>query len=212
MSEQCPQIDARRESPLAEFLASRRSRGRSAGPRVTMTERAFLGHVNLRGDPSDTAFLDAAGAILGTSLPTTPNTVTDGAGVTVCWLGPDEWLLLTPPGRESSLIDGFAALDNAFAAVTDLSSGQTVISIRGPKARDVLAKGCSLDLHPRVFGPGACAQTLAAGVAVIIRLVNEAPAFDIIVRRSFAEYLALWLEDASEEYGLEVEADGPMPA
>ena len=89
-----------------------------------------------------------------------------------------------------------------------MSGGQTVITIQGPHARGVLAKGCSLDLHPRVFSPGLCAQTLVAGVGAIIRQIDEKPSYDLIVRRSLAEYLAHWLEDAAQEYGLEVVGDG----
>ena len=50
-------------------------------------------------------------------------------------------------------------------------------------------------------------QTLVASVGAIIRHMDEKPSFDLIVRRSLAEYLALWLEDAAQEYGLEVVGD-----
>ena len=205
MSEQTVRTDTARESPLAQFFASRRGVSRPAEAGVTLSERAFLGYFNLRGNPSDTAFLSAAQGVLGIGLPTAPNTVAEGPGVSVLSLSPDEWLLVTPPDMESPLIEELRqALGETFAVVTDLSGGQTVMTIQGLYARDVLAKGCSLDLHPRVFAPGRCAQSLLATVGVIIRLVNEEPTFDIIVRRSFAEYLALWIEDAAQEYGLEV--------
>ena len=74
----------------------------------------------------------------------------------------------------------------------------------GPSARDVLAKGCPLDLHPAVFGPGDCAQTLLAKANVTLRCVDDSPRFELIVRRSFAEYAALWLHDAAMEYGCAV--------
>ena len=209
MSEQTVQNDRARESPLSQFFASRQDAVRSPEAGVTLGERVFLGHVNLRGDPEDAAFLETVQGLLGTGLPTEPNTVVDGDGVGALWLGPDEWLLITPPNMESQLIESLrGALGDIFAAVTDVSGGQTVISLQGPHARDILTKGCSLDLHPRVFGPGVCAQTLIAGVAVTIRQVDETPSFDLIVRRSFAEYLALWLEDAAQENGLEAVSEG----
>ena len=81
------------------------------------------------------------------------------------------------------------------------------MNLRGPNSREVLAKGCTLDLHPRVFGPGQCAQSNVAMTAAVIRpLIDKegTASFDLIVRRSFADYLARWLEDASREYGFAV--------
>jgi sarcosine oxidase subunit gamma len=57
-----------------------------------------------------------------------------------------------------------------------------------------------VDLHPRVFGPGRCAQTLLAKAQVIIHQVNDAPTFHLYVRTSFAWYVAEWLLDAMTEY------------
>jgi sarcosine oxidase subunit gamma len=90
--------------------------------------------------------------------------------------------------------------------VTDVSSGQTVIAIDGEYARDLLAKGCTLDLHPRVFGPGACAQTLLAKAPVLICQRRDATRFELIVRRSFADYLWRWLEEAAKEFGMAIVA------
>ena len=69
------------------------------------------------------------------------------------------------------------------------------------RAVDVLREGCSLDFHPRVFRPGLCAQTTVAKAGVLIYYVDQEPTIDLIVRRSFAEYLALWLQDAALECG-----------
>jgi sarcosine oxidase subunit gamma len=41
---------------------------------------------------------------------------------------------------------------------------------------------------------------------VLIHQVDDAPAYDVYVLRSFAEYLWLWLEDAAKEYGMAVVA------
>jgi sarcosine oxidase subunit gamma len=77
----------------------------------------------------------------------------------------------------------------------------------------MLSKGCSLDLNPSVFRARSCAQTLFAKAHVTIRNVDSSPTFDLFVRRSFAEYLGLWLQDASLEYGLAISkgAEGPEP-
>ena len=194
------------ESPLVFFWSVIASTVQPGEAGVTLGERVFLGHVNLRGDFSDSGFLNAVQNVTGVGLPLEPNTVAESDEVAALWLGPDDWLLLTSAGRAVGLYQGLRdAVAGFHAAVTDLTGGQTVITVRGPHARDVLAKGCTLDLHPRAFGPGRCAQSHLAKALVTIRLVDESPSFDVIVRRSFAEYIALWLKDASLEYGVVLE-------
>jgi sarcosine oxidase subunit gamma len=169
---------------------------------VWLGERAFLGHINLRGNAAERAYMEAIGRVIGLDLPVAPNTAAAGATRVLCWLGPDEWLLQTPPGEQQALIAQLRqALAGQFAAVTDLSSGQTTLTVQGPRARDVLAKGCPLDLHPRAFGPEQCAQTLLAKATVLLRPV-AADSFEVTVRRSFADYLWQWLADAGGEYGV----------
>ena len=170
---------------------------------VRLAERPHTGKLNLRGDPHDRAFMAAAGRALGMVLPTDPNTATAAGGVTALWLGPDEWLLTCQPGSERKLAAGLRdALGTIHAAVTDVTDARTVIRVGGPAARDVLAKGCPLDLHPRAFPGGAVAQSRLAKADVLLHRVDDggddaAPAFDLYVARSFAAYLWAWLEEAS---------------
>ena len=190
---------ARRESPLSQFAAD--SSDQSG---VQIGERPFQGHVNLRGDSGDDVFLKAAEGVLRLALPLVPNTVVDNADLKVLWLGPDEWLIITPTEGESAIVAALEGkLGDMHASVTDITGGQTIIRLSGPSAGDLLAKGCPLDLHPRVFGPGRCAQTLVAKAMVTMMHVDDAPSFDLVVRRSFSDYLRAWLQDAVQEFGLE---------
>jgi sarcosine oxidase subunit gamma len=84
--------------------------------------------------------------------------------------------------------------------VTDLSASRIVIEIAGREARTLLEKGCGLDLHPRAFTAGCCAQTLFAKLPVIIDQINAAPSYRLFVRRSAARWLCDWLIDAAEEF------------
>ena len=196
------------ESPLVQFLTTERIGARRTDAGVELRERAFLGHLNLRGEASDQTFLEAVQGALGFGLPVEPNTVAEGGELVALWLGPSEWLVLTPPGQETGLARALRdALGEVFSSVVDVTGGQTVINLRGSRVRDLLAKGCTLDLHPRAFGPGSCAQTLVAKTNVTVRQLDDSPSIDLIVRRSFADYLALWIEDAGEEYGLAVVGD-----
>ena len=98
-------------------------------------------------------------------------------------------------------------------ALTDLTSGQICIRLSGEGARDVLAKGSTLDFHPRVFRVGQCAQTVLGKASMLIaRLGASTGIFDIVVRRSYAEYAAQWLYRAAEEYGVRVVCRRYLPA
>jgi sarcosine oxidase subunit gamma len=110
-----------------------------------------------------------------------------------------------PPDREDALAAGLrAALDGRHYAVTDVTEGRTIIGLSGPHARDVLMKGCPIDIHPREFKAGECAQSTLAKANIILHQTSDDPSYDIYVERSFASYLWDWLEDASLEYGLAV--------
>ena len=170
---------------------------------LRLSERPFLGYLNLRGRPGEAAFLEAAKSVLGMDLPLEPNTTAAADGLTVLWLGPDEWLVITAPDAQTQLAERLeAAFDGLLTAVTDISSGHTMLVASGPRARALLARGCTLDLHPRAFAPGQCAQTLVAKASVLIhrpRGAGDSTAFELLVRRSFAEYLWLWLRDAAAD-------------
>ncbi len=196
---------ARRESPLARFaLASRRGAETSAAG-IIASERAFLGHVNVRGDAGDARFVAAVRAAAGVEPPVVPNTTRSAAATTVYWLGPDEWLVVTDGERELAMATQLqAALEGMHAAVTVVGGGQTTIVLRGNAVRELLSQECPLDLHPRSFEPGACAQSRLAKAPVLLRLAEDGASFEVIVRRSYADYLWSWLEDAAAEYGLAV--------
>jgi len=165
-------------------------------------ELPFLAQVDLRADPADTALMARLTDVVGARPPTEPNTavVSDDGTRHVLWLGPNEWLVLGEPGTGPELERAIrAAIVQGPGAVVDVSANRTTLSVSGPRARDVLAFGCSLDLDERRFKPGMCAQTMLARANVIIVPVGPAsePSFRVLVRPSFAAYLAAWLTDAA---------------
>lgn len=184
-----------------------------AGAGVWIGESGDRGQLTLRGDGASGAFQEAVKQAIGVTLPAAPNTVSGpdrlDDGPRVIWLGPDEWLVVTHGSKRSGALKALReALRGQHATVTDTSDSRTVIVVSGPYARDTLSKGCSLDLHPRAFTAGACAQTTLARAAVILHSIGESqPAtsqFDVYVHWSFAEYLWAWIEDAGGEYGVKV--------
>ena len=198
-----------RQSALDHLGLAGRSTAAPDDAGVRLAEKTLPVAVNLRGSAADAAFADAVRDVLGLGLPTTPNTVSTSADLALLWLGPDEWLAVrhgAAPGAEAQLAAKLrGALDSLHAAVTEVGESLACIAVAGPRARDVIAKGCPLDLHPRVFGgTGHCAQSHLAKAAVTLHQVGDAPAFELYVRRSFSDYLWRWLEDAAREYGVAV--------
>lgn len=170
----------------------------AAGGRLQIEEVPGLHYVNLRGDPAAPNVAGAVTDVLKIGLPLQPNTVGASETAKVFWLGPDEWLLVSLSQSAAEIVSGLRlSLAGAHSAVTDVSSGYTTIRLRGTSGRDVLAKGCTLDLHPRMLGQGQCAQTLVAKAPVLIEALPAANVYQLIVRRSFADYLWHWLHDAS---------------
>ncbi|MGW1274360.1 sarcosine oxidase subunit gamma, partial [Streptomyces sp. NPDC002491] len=139
---------------------------------------------------------------LGVPLPLEPDTVVRAGELTVLWLGPDEWLLVAPPGGARELESRIReAAGEEPVSVTDVSAQRTTLLVAGAGARDLLAHGCSLDLHPRAFGSGRCAQTTLGRTQVVLVAREEPSAgFWVLVRSSFAGYLADWLLDAATEH------------
>ena len=166
---------------------------------VTILVQSDTGFVNLRGNPADTRFVEAAGGVLGQNLPLEPNTFTSGKH-RVYWLGPDEWLVVTAAAAGTA-----AVLDEALAgmhsAVNDVSGGNVALRLAGDNARDLLAKGCTLDLHPEEFPVSTCAQSGLARASVLLGLLDDTPAWEIIVRRSFSDYLCQWLAHSARDHG-----------
>ncbi|MFG2378606.1 sarcosine oxidase subunit gamma [Streptomyces sp. NPDC048504] len=190
-----------RRSPLAGAADRLAATTRSSGRTVRLAELPFLAQVNLRLDAKGAA-ADAVGLALGLSLPLEPNTVVQAEELTVLWLGPDEWLVVGPPDTQRDVEHRIrAAAGDEHSAVTDVSAQRTTLLVSGARARELLAHGCPLDLHPRAFGPGRCAQTTLARAQVVLVARDEPGAgFWVLVRSSFAGYLTDWLLDAAAEY------------
>ncbi|GAB3288072.1 sarcosine oxidase subunit gamma [Parasphingorhabdus pacifica] len=187
------------ESPLAgytEVLARH-----SVPGCIDLAEVPFLAQVNVRVDPKSSA-AERIGTALGATLPNQPGEVAVAAELSVLWMGPDEWLIVGPEGSQDSIQDRVnEALSGEHGAVVDVSANRTVLSVSGPKTREVLNKGCALDLHPRSFEAGRCVQTMLARAGVILVCRDVAPpTFWLIVRSSYARYVAEWLVDAVVEY------------
>lgn len=185
----------RHESPLvgiSQLLVEHHAEN----PEFSLREQPLNGLCIFRAAPNDPGLVAAASAVIGTDLPLVANTYTQGSGVRVLWLGPDEWMVVSHPRSarqvEASLRDALAG--QSFSAV-DVSSGYTTLEFGGEQARRVLSRGCPLDLAPETFPPGSCAQSVFFKSQLTLA-ADATGGFTLTVRRSFAEYFVLMVLDA----------------
>ena len=161
--------------------------------------------IELRGSPND-AFLSAAQKIIGARLPLASPETAKSDGLICFWMGPDRWWLVGEGSELPSAHELRRTLAAFDASVVEIGAAFAAISVRGDRAQDILSKGCTIDLHPRTFQADQVVQTNLAKVQVALQKIDE-ETYRIFVRRSFAEYLWMWLEDASFEYGATVRVD-----
>lgn len=136
----------------------------------------------------------------GRELPREVGTILVGPVRALC-LAPGHWLLVCEDESAAQLAQqAGASLSPQGAVLVEATDGLAVLTVRGPAARDVLAKGSGLDFYAAAFPVGRCARTRLAQMAVVIEHVDDAPTFHCYVARSYLQYLADWIEDAAVEF------------
>ena len=135
----------------------------------------------------------------GVDLPDTPQRV-EGKDIAFIWAGPDQWIAIAERGQDREIEVELKPLLDGLSSVVDQSDARAVVRISGPRARDVLAKGVPIDLHPRAFEANNVAITHASHIGIIFWQIDDAPAYEIAMFRSFADSFAHWLLESSAEF------------
>ena len=155
--------------------------------RLDADELPFLAQIDVRVDASSAAAL---------GFPIRPNTATSWKVADVLWLGPDEWLLVAEAGMAAGLLGGLeAAFGAGHRSVLDVSASRVAFELRGPDRLELLASACPLDLHPRSWSEGRCAQSVFGAAQVLLH--ERGGATRVFVRPSFADYVVGLLLAAS---------------
>lgn len=138
------------------------------------------------------------GQTFGVSWPIEPNTVARGS-VDVLWTGPAEWTLVGGDDRDVATRVQEVCGDGLYH-LARIGCGRIVIDVDGSGARDLLAKGCSLDLHPRMFTTERCAQTLFAQLPVLLyqqsRGGESTSCFRLVTDVSYNDWIRSWIARA----------------
>ncbi len=203
------------ETPLhhAEFksLAIKQAKSEYG---IWLLEQNLTGLLTVRARENKTQVNAAISALLGIDLPDRLQCVSGQAAlgeaatnatVSIRWMSPDEWLLSAPVEHlfwlETRLRERTVGKSVAFVNV---SGGFTLLRVGGADLLLLLKKSTHYDVHPSHFTPGKTVNTLFAKSQVTMTCISENEV-ELIVRRSFADYIWLWLQDASREYGLRID-------
>lgn len=197
--EQLPKTDVPARSPLAHQTESL-SKTTQENPGVHLWEDALKTHLALRGDADNAEFARGVEAATGLALPKQLQSNQSGEW-SLGWIAPDEWLLTGPGDQAFTMETALREHLDGHYAVINLSGGQTLLRLSGPQARMVLMKSCPYDVHDRNFPVGKIVTTVLAKSQATIHRVGDED-WELVVRRSFADYVWRWLVDAGQEYRL----------
>ena len=191
-------------SALAGIAVPGRYGKQEGAPGLTIEERRGLGiaTVAARKDQSD-ALKAAVKKAHGVELPD-DSRVAQGPQVSFVGYGPGQWLAVSEKLAGDALARDLAQRLQGLASISDQHGGRTVLRLSGPRAREVLAKGLPIDLHPRAFGPGSAATSTISLMGVQLWHVDDAPSYDIALFRSVSASFWRWLTSSAAEFGYEV--------
>ena len=168
-------------------------------PGYRQAEAPPCAKIIIRGDSGDEAFISAIQKATAATLPVQPNTTAAQQENLLLWLGPDEWMLQAPDKKRAKTIQSLQkAVAGQHAAIIDISDYHTIIRLSGEKAPAVLSHGCPLDLRPAIFPVNQCAQSRFRNAAILLHKTDEEPAFNVLIRRSFADYLWRYLSTVAK--------------
>ena len=198
------EIRLKPRSPFAGLLKPGRHGGHNSPPGVVLSERTGLALCVISAGANKANEVAAKmHSVTGLDLPMGPKRMSKN-GFALIGTAPGQWLAIAESKEARALPAMLGVSLKGDATVVDLSDGKAVLRISGPRARDTLAKGCSLDLHPRVFKPGNAATTPVALIDCVIWQVDETPTYDLAVPTSYAESFWSWLTASAAEYGYTV--------
>ncbi|MEE9335840.1 MAG: sarcosine oxidase subunit gamma family protein [Granulosicoccaceae bacterium] len=190
------------ETPLyhAELPALAAYQVANAG--VLLKELPVTGLLTIRAKADNASLAPAFKLVLSLDVPGTLQSCSND-DYCLRWMSPDEWLLSAPIGELFEIENKLRKSLTTPVALVNVSGGYTLLELSGGQVLNVLKKSTHYDCHPRNLSVGKVVNTPFAKSQVTLRCLAESH-YELVVRRSFADYIWLWLQTASREYGLQV--------
>ena len=162
-----------------------------------LEENTGLGLLRLQTFHRKPGEVEDLSARLGIQLP--------GSGETLAqqdkqwfWSAPGEWVVAVAAGTEQEVSRSLQAkLDGQFVVLSVMTDSRVVFDHSGECARDVSARGSTVDFHSTSFGANRCINTRFAGVPVMLACPYGGDKFLLFADRSLAQYLLRWFTSAS---------------
>jgi sarcosine oxidase subunit gamma len=153
-----------------------------------ISEMGAVGMITLRGDLAAKALQKAAVAAAGVNVPDQRHCLTEGDGG-MAWMSPDELLIICAYADVHAKLDDLTEkLTGQHALAVNVSDARALLEVRGPRAREVMAKLVPVDLAPGQFTPGMFRRTRLAQVPAAFWM-SEEDVFHIVCFRSVAQYV-----------------------
>jgi methylglutamate dehydrogenase subunit D len=192
-------------SGLEQLLMANRHVAQDGPAGVTLAVRSgpALAAVSVRRNQTD-ALAGRVREVFGLRLVHVPRCVIAGP-IAFVWAGPGQWLAMGDGEDGPKFEQRLRATLTNLASVNDQSDCRTIFRVGGRRARDALAKGVAIDLHPSVFGAGDAAVTTVAHIGAHFWQVDETPIYEFIISRSFAAAFCDWLLASAAEFGVVVQ-------
>jgi heterotetrameric sarcosine oxidase gamma subunit len=175
---------------------SRSIRGEDAGVRLANCAVDILELAAFRGQA---AALAALAAQHGAPLPTFGHVASGTAGIILA-VRPGRWLLLAPPAEPGALSRFWQDSCGQCAAVIELSAALAAFHLRGEATRELLKRGCRLDLDPARFPAGSAASTIMAQVPVTLAALANGVL--LLAPSSTSRHFREWLTATAKPFGL----------
>jgi heterotetrameric sarcosine oxidase gamma subunit len=140
------------------------------------------------------------GASCGEPLPDFGRVNVSASQLALC-VRPARWLFISPLTTQipAARATRWRAGCAQSAAVTELSSALAAFLLAGSAVRQVLARGCRLDLDLKVFPPGSAAATVMTQVSVILAALPRGML--LLTPASTAQHFGEWLDTAARPFG-----------
>lgn len=195
-------------TPLSRIYAAGRHGAKEQDAGLMMAEQTDFELVQVMARRGQWSATDqACKEAYGSPAPARPQAIM-AQGAVLIWSGPDQFLVLSPRG---SAMERARLAFAGMASLSEQSDGRSLLRISGERSRDMLAKVCSLDLHPAVFPQWAAAATSIDHTSVNLWRStdrDDEAVFHLLVFATFAESLWHTLLDSGAEYGVTIDAPG----
>ena len=134
-------------------------------------------------------------------ISTDPGVATSNKDMTALPLSPGQWLIsASVEGRKEEFTGSLIKKIGKLGYVSEQGDSRTCFRVSGSNARELMSRGCRLDLHPSVVSKGFCAQTNMAQVGVIVHQIDDEPAYELYAYSGFARSFWQWLTHTAAQF------------